>query len=75
MCVCVCVCMYIYLPASEIVRFALQFATQNCLGCYLKWNLGSKFHDEVATHLPRIKSRTLYTLSLRYNNCNSMAKN
>ena len=49
---------------SEIVGLASQFATQNCLGCYSKLNLGSKFHAEVATHLPYIKLRTLYTLNI-----------
>ena len=28
----------------EIFGLASQFATQNCLGCYSKLNLGSKFH-------------------------------
>ena len=32
---------------SKIVGLATQFATQNCLGCYLKLNLDSKFQ---ATH-------------------------
>ena len=45
---------------SEIVGLASQFATQNCLGCYSKLNLGSRFHAEVATHLPRVKLRALY---------------
>ena len=49
---------------SEIAGFALQFATQNNLGCYSKLNLGSKFHAEVATHFPHIKSSTLYTLNI-----------
>ena len=39
---------------AEIVRLASQFATPNCLGCYSKLNLDSKFHAEVATHLPHI---------------------
>ena len=42
---------------------ALQFATQNCLGCYLKLNLNSKFHAEVAI-LPYIKFRTPYTVNV-----------
>ena len=46
---------------AEIVGLALQFATQNCLGCYSNLNYSSKFHAEVA-HLPHIKLRTLYTL-------------
>ena len=45
---------------SEIVGLASQFATQNCLSCYSIFNLGSKFHAEIATHLPHIKLRTLY---------------
>ena len=49
---------------SQIVWLALQFATQNCLGCYSKLNLGSKFHAAVATHLPLIKLRTLYILNI-----------
>ena len=49
---------------SQKVGFALQFASQNCLGCYSKLNLGCKFHSEVATHLPHIKLRTLYTFNI-----------
>ena len=49
---------------SEKVRLASQFASQNYLGCYSKLNLGSKFHAEVATHLPHIKLKTLYTLNI-----------
>ena len=48
---------------SEIVGLASQFATQNCLGCYSKLNLGNKLHAEVATHFPHIKLSTLYTLN------------
>ena len=48
----------------EIVRLASQFATQNCLSCYSKLNLESKFHAEIATHLPHIKLRTFYTLNI-----------
>ena len=44
----------------DIVGLVSQFATQNCLGCYPKLNLGSKFHTEYATHLPHIKLRTIY---------------
>ena len=47
---------------SEIVGLASQFASQNCHGWYSKLILGCKFHAEVATHLPHIKLRTLYTL-------------
>ena len=56
---------------SKIVGLASQFAIQNCLGCYLKLNLGSKFHTEVATHLPHIKLRTLYTLNNPIHDLNS----
>ena len=52
------------MSVPEIVGLASQFATQNCLGCYSKLNLGSKFHAEIATHLPQIKLRTLYTLKI-----------
>ena len=45
---------------SAIAGLTLQFAIQNGLGCYLKLNLGSKFHAEVATYLPHVKLRTLY---------------
>ena len=55
---CVCVYVYTYI-VFEIVGLASQFAIQNCLGCYSKLNLGSKFHTEVTTHLPQIKLRTL----------------
>ena len=48
----------------EIVGRALQFATQNCLACYSKLNLGGKFYAEVATHLPHKKLKTLYTLNI-----------
>ena len=47
---------------SEIVGLTSQFVTKNCLCCYLKLNLGSKFHPEVATNLPHTKLRALYTL-------------
>ena len=50
---------------SEVVEFASQFATQNCLACYSKLNLGSKFNAEDAIHLPQIKLRTLYTLNIK----------
>ena len=49
---------------SEKVGLTSQFATQNCLGCYSKLNLGSEFHAEVDTRLPHIKLRTLYTLNI-----------
>ena len=49
---------------SEIVGLTSQFATQNCLGCNSKLNLSSKFHAEVATHLPHLKLRTLRTLTM-----------
>ena len=45
---------------SEIAGLASQFATQNCLGCYPKLNLVSKFHVEVAAHLSHLKLKTLY---------------
>ena len=48
----------------ENIGLTSQFATQNCLSCYSKLNLGSKFHAEVATHLSYIKLRTLYTLNI-----------
>ena len=59
----------------EIV--ASQFFTQNCLNCYSKLNLDSKFHAEVATHFPQIILRKLYSLRriLYYNNCYSIATN
>ena len=46
---------------SDIVGLASQFATLNCPGCYSKLNLNSEFHAEVATNLPHLKLRTLYT--------------
>ena len=49
---------------SEKVGLASQFASQNCLSCYSKLNLGSKFLAEVASHLPHINLRTLYTLNI-----------
>ena len=45
-------------------RSRIASATQNCLSCHSKLNLGSKFHAEVATHLPHIKLKTLYTLNI-----------
>ena len=42
------------------VGLASQFATQMCLGCYSKLILSSKFHAEVATHLPHIKILEYY---------------
>ena len=42
----------------------MQFATKNCLGCYSKLNLGSKFHADFATLLFHIKLRALYTLNI-----------
>ena len=49
---------------SEIVGLTLQFAIQNCLGCYSQLNLGSKFLTEVANHLPHVKLRAYYTLNI-----------
>ena len=48
----------------EIVGLPSQFATYNCLGCNSKFNLGSKFHAEVATHFPHIKLKTLHNLNI-----------
>ena len=50
----------------KIVRFALQIATQNCLDCYSKLNLASKFHAEVATRSPHIVLRQIKTLVILY---------
>ena len=47
-----------------MVGLASQLATQNYLGCCLKFNLGGEFHAAVATHLPHKKLRTLYTLNI-----------
>ena len=58
------ICIYLSLYISKIVGLASQFATQNCLACYLKLNLGSEFYAEVAIHLSHIKLRTLYTLNI-----------
>ena len=52
----------LHITVSEIAGLASQLATQNCLGCYSKLNLSSKFHAEVAAHLSHIKLRKLYTL-------------
>ena len=52
------------LAVSEIVGFASQIATQNCLDCYSILNLGSKFHAKVTTHLTHIKLKTLYILNI-----------
>ena len=54
----------LYTSVFEIVGLALQFATQNCHCCYSILYLGCKFHAEVATHVPHIKLRTLYTLNI-----------
>ena len=40
---------------SEVAGLSSQFATQNCLGCYSKLNVGSKFYPEVATCFPHFK--------------------
>ena len=59
----------------NIVGFASQFATQNCLDCFSKLNLASKFHAEVATHLPHIILRAPYILNIIYSsvtNCDSI---
>ena len=48
----------------EIVRLASQCATPNCLGCYSKLNLGGKINAKVATHLPHLKLKTLYSPTL-----------
>ena len=58
--------MYIYIfTVSEIVGLASQFLLLK-LSClpYSKLNLGSKFHDEVATHLPHIKLKIQNTLNI-----------
>ena len=61
----VCICTHTHTHIkSEIVELVSQFATQNCLGFCSKLNLGCEFHTEVATHLPHIKLRTLYTLNI-----------
>ena len=52
----------ITMAVSEIIGLASQFVTQNCLGCFSKLNLGSKFHAEVATHLFHIKLKTLLAI-------------
>ena len=44
--ICLYVYMYVYMSVFEIVVTASHFATQNCLGCYSKLNLG--------IHLPHI---------------------
>ena len=43
---------------------ASLFAISIYLGCNSKLNLTSKFHVKVATHLPHLKLRTEYTLSI-----------
>ena len=58
--------MFAYNAVSEMAGLVSQFATQNCLGCYSKLNLVSKFHAEVAIHLPHIKLRTLFTLDILF---------
>ena len=63
------VCMHVYMyisiyAVSKIVELASQFATQNCLGCHSKLNLGSKYYAEVATNLLHMKLRTLCTLNI-----------
>ena len=46
--VCMTVCIYVYIcTVAEIVGLALQFATQNCLGCYSVLNLGSTFTQKL----------------------------
>ena len=54
---------YIF-TVSEIAGLTSYFASKNCLGCYSKLNLGSKFHAEVATHFPHTKSRILYPFNI-----------
>ena len=49
---------------SAIAGLALKYASQNCLGCCSKLNLGSKFHSEVASHFSHIKLRTLLTFNI-----------
>ena len=49
--------MYIYVMS---VGLASQFATQNCLSCYSKLKIGSKFHAEVATHFPHKIKNTVF---------------
>ena len=56
--------MFMYIPVSEIVGLALQFATQNCISCHSKLYIDIKFHIEVATHLPHIKLKTIYALNI-----------
>ena len=55
---------YKHTNVHSVRRFASQFATQNGLSCYSKLNLDSIFPAKVATHLPYIKLRTLYTLNI-----------
>ena len=66
---------YIY-AVSEIDRLASQHATPNCLGCYLKLNLESKVHTEIAAYLSHKKLRTPYTLNnILWNKCYLFATN
>ena len=44
----------IIVAVFEIVGLTSQFATQNCLSCYSKLNLDSKFYAKVITHLPHM---------------------
>ena len=44
---------------SEIVWLVLQFAAQNCFGCYSKLNLDSEFHAKVASHFPHKIKNTI----------------
>ena len=43
-----------------MVVLASQFASQNCLGCYSKLNMDSKFHAGIATHLLQIIKIAVY---------------
>ena len=60
--------MHAFSIRNSRARIENCYSKYYCLICFSKLNLSSKFHAEVATHLPHIKLRTLlyilYTLNI-----------
>ena len=54
----------IYINSGRNSRARMAICFSNCLGCNSKLNLSSKFHAEIATHLPHLNLRALHTLNI-----------
>ena len=69
MCVCIYTHTHTHAHAHTYIsvrnsRARIAFRYSKLTWVLLKIKFGSKFHAEVATHLPQIKLKTLYTLNI-----------